>query len=63
MANGFGSLNAGSRLDYQLLSSDVEAVTNYVASARGHSSYWNSSDFVNFVMEKIYDSVLLMESK
>jgi hypothetical protein len=60
-AAGFGNLNNNQRLDYQLLSSDVEAVTSYVASARGHSSYWTSTDFVNFINEKIYDSVLLEE--
>ena len=52
LEQGFGLLNASQRLDYQLLSSDVEVVTNYIASAKGHGSYWTSADFVNFVRKK-----------
>ena len=56
LEEGFGMLNASQRLDFQLLSSDVEVVTNYIASAKGHGSYWTSADFINFVKDKIYES-------
>ena len=56
LEQGFGLLNASQRLDYQLLSSDVEVVTNYIASAKGHGSYWTSADFV---MGEKYVVVLL----
>ena len=54
VAEGFGNINGGNRVDYQLVSSDSEVMNPYLTSAKAHFVYWSSKDFVEFMKEQLF---------
>lgn len=50
-----GALNKGNRIDYELQSTPLEHLNQLASALWAHTSYWQSRDFLNFVLKFIIE--------